>query len=87
MILVILKPVNLIAFSTAFDMVYDQSSSLEVIIKLGFDRILTSGGKPDALVGAFRLKSLVNQVFFVFQEFSRYFARTFAYETRKSIHI
>ena len=44
-------------------MVPDQTSALEVIINLGFDRILTSGGKPDALQGASRLKALVNQVF------------------------
>ena len=43
-------------------MVPDQSAALEVIINLGFDRILTSGGKPDVLQGTPRLKDLVNQV-------------------------
>ncbi|XP_028413554.1 copper homeostasis protein cutC homolog [Dendronephthya gigantea] len=56
----IIKPLSA-TFHRAFDMVYDQRSSLEVIINLGFDRILTSGGKSSVLEGASRLKSLVIQ--------------------------
>ncbi|CAB4026110.1 copper homeostasis cutC homolog, partial [Paramuricea clavata] len=56
----IIKPLP-VTFHRAFDMVPDQSAALEVIINLGFDRILTSGGKPDVLQGAPRLKDLVNQ--------------------------
>jgi copper homeostasis protein len=44
-------------------MVPDQSAALEVIINLGFDRVLTSGGKADVLQGASHVKDLVNQVF------------------------
>lgn len=44
-------------------MVPDQSGALEALINLGFDRILTSGGKPDVVKGASRLKDLVDQVF------------------------
>ncbi|CAB3982523.1 copper homeostasis cutC homolog, partial [Paramuricea clavata] len=56
----IIKPLP-VTFHRAFDMVPDQSAALEVIINLGFDRILTSGGKPDVLQGAPHLKDLVNQ--------------------------
>ena len=44
-------------------MVPDQSAALEVLISLGFDRILTSGGKADVVQGASRLRELINQVF------------------------
>jgi copper homeostasis protein len=44
-------------------MVPDQSAALEVIINLGFDRVLTSGGKADVLQGASHVKDLVDQVF------------------------
>lgn len=46
----------------AFDMVRDQQVALETIIKLGFDRVLTSGGESNVLKGASRLKELVIQV-------------------------
>ncbi|WAC39847.1 copper homeostasis protein CutC [Pedobacter sp. SL55] len=50
-----------VAFHRAFDMSADLSKSLEKIIKLGFVRILTSGGKENAFVGAKKLKELVIQ--------------------------
>ena len=46
----------------AFDMVRDQKASLETIIQLGFDRMLTSGGESNTLEGASRLKELIIQV-------------------------
>ena len=46
----------------AFDMVRDQKASLETIIQLGFDRVLTSGGESNTLEGASRLKELIIQV-------------------------
>ena len=46
----------------AFDMVRDQKASLETIIQLGFNRVLTSGGESNTLEGASRLKELIIQV-------------------------
>ena len=43
-------------------MVRDQKASLETIIQLGFDRMLTSGGESNTLEGASRLKELIIQV-------------------------
>jgi copper homeostasis protein len=42
----------------AFDMVRDQEEALEVLIRLGVDRVLTSGQYPTALEGAANLKRL-----------------------------
>lgn len=56
-------PTQVIFSVTAFDMVPDQGAALEVLINLGFNRILTSGGKSDVVQGASRLKELVNQVY------------------------
>lgn len=50
-----------VAFHRAFDMSADLIQSLETIIKLGFVRILTSGGKENAFIGAKKLKELVIQ--------------------------
>lgn len=50
-----------VAFHRAFDMCNDLSSSLEAIIKLGFVRVLSSGGKENAFVGANELAKLILQ--------------------------
>lgn len=50
-----------VAFHRAFDMSDDLSKSLETLIKLGFVRVLTSGGKENAFVGANELAKLVLQ--------------------------
>ena len=43
-------------------MVPDQIAALDIVVNLGFDRILTSGGKPGVLQGSSRLKELVDKV-------------------------
>lgn len=43
----------------AFDVVPDMDAALEVAIRLGFSRILTSGGRPTAIDGIERLADLV----------------------------
>lgn len=48
-------------FHRAFDMCVDQSQALEEIIAMGYDRILTSGGKSTALEGARHIADLVKQ--------------------------
>jgi len=50
-----------VTFHRAFDAVTDQSESLEVIIDLGIDRVLTSGGQATALAGIGNLADLVDQ--------------------------
>jgi len=50
-----------VTFHRAFDRVKDPYQSLEDIIELGCERILTSGRKPTALEGAFLLKQLAEQ--------------------------
>ena len=50
----------------AFDLVHDGESALEDIIKLGFDRILTSGMAANALEGLPCLKQFVEKVWKVF---------------------
>ncbi|EHH68722.1 copper homeostasis protein CutC [Gluconobacter morbifer] len=45
----------------AFDLVPDPSKALETVIRLGFDRILTSGCAPTAPEGMSVLKALVQQ--------------------------
>ncbi len=50
-----------ITFHRAFDMTRDLGEALEDIVALGIKRILTSGGKPDALIGISVLASLVRQ--------------------------
>ncbi len=50
-----------VAFHRAFDMSNQLSKSLETIIKLGFVRVLTSGGKENAFSGAYEIAKLVSQ--------------------------
>ena len=49
-------------FFTAFDMVKDPFKSLDVIIQLGFERILTSGQDSSALEGLPTIKYLIEKV-------------------------
>lgn len=46
----------------AFDMVKDLFTSLEIVIKLGFERVLTSGQDSSALEGLPTIKQLVEKV-------------------------
>ena len=50
-----------IAFHRAFDLAADKAATLEVLIDLGFERVLTSGGAPSAMAGASLLSRLVAQ--------------------------
>lgn len=50
-----------VTFHKAFDEVADMQASLETLIALGIDRVLTSGGAPTAASGRERLRSLVEQ--------------------------
>lgn len=48
-------------FHRAFDMCVDQSKALEDIIEMGYERVLTSGGKSTALEGARHIADLIKQ--------------------------
>lgn len=48
-------------FHRAFDMCRDPEQALETLIMLGFDNVLTSGLRPNALEGAETLRRLVEQ--------------------------
>lgn len=50
-----------VTFHRAFDRTYDMLEALEDVIEIGCERILTSGGVPNALDGAERLKLLVER--------------------------
>jgi copper homeostasis protein len=50
-----------VTFHRAFDAARDQASALEAIIDLGCERVLTSGGEPNALAGAARIAAFVEQ--------------------------
>lgn len=47
-------------FHRAFDRTADLERSIKTLIKLGFHSVLTSGGKPTAMEGREKLKSLVD---------------------------
>lgn len=50
-----------VAFHRAFDLTNDLQTALTQIIKLGFKRILTSGGSDNALSGAHQIAALIEQ--------------------------
>jgi copper homeostasis protein len=50
-----------VAFHRAFDVSSDLFQAMEVIISLGFVRILSSGGKDTALLGVTNLQALIKQ--------------------------
>jgi copper homeostasis protein len=50
-----------VTFNRAFDMCADKHKALEDIIKIGFDRILTSGGKSTALEGSRLIAELIKK--------------------------
>lgn len=50
-----------VTFHRAFDMTYDLASSLEDLVSLGVDRVLTSGGEATVPEGAEVLRDLVRQ--------------------------
>lgn len=50
-----------VTFHRAFDRVRDQIAELGVLIELGVERVLTSGGAANALEGVERLRTLVEQ--------------------------
>ena len=51
-----------VTFHRAFDFTRDQSSSLEALLALGVDRVLTSGGASTAAEGVRSITSLVQRV-------------------------
>lgn len=50
-----------VTFHRAFDRTYNMLEALEDVIEIGCERILTSGGVPNAMDGAEQLKLLVEQ--------------------------
>jgi copper homeostasis protein len=54
------RPLSL-TFHKAFDHVKDQPAALDILLDLGFDRVLTSGGQPTARDGVGTLKALVER--------------------------
>lgn len=50
-----------ITFHRAFDVCSDPYNALEVIIRLGFERLLTSGHRANAYEGRYALKDFVKQ--------------------------
>jgi copper homeostasis protein len=54
------RPLSL-TFHKAFDQVSDHPESLDILLDLGFDRVLSSGGCPTALDGVEMLSALVER--------------------------
>jgi copper homeostasis protein len=50
-----------VTFHRAFDMARDLSQSLEDVVALGAERVLTSGGAASALVGVETIRGLIDQ--------------------------
>jgi copper homeostasis protein len=50
-----------VTFHKAFDQVRDLGEAVDILIALGVDRVLTSGGSPTAIEGIDRLRSLVDR--------------------------
>jgi copper homeostasis protein len=50
-----------VTFHRAFDFTRDREWALDMLIDLGLDRVLTSGGAPTALEGAAELSRLVHR--------------------------
>lgn len=50
-----------VTFHRAFDVARDLAAALEILVALGIERVLTSGGAADALAGAGTLRALVEQ--------------------------
>ena len=50
-----------VTFHRAFDFARDQDVATEALLRLGIDRVLTSGGAPSALEGVGALKHLVER--------------------------
>ncbi len=48
-----------VIFHRAFDLTPDPIAALDVLIELGFDRVLTSGGRATAMEGAGVIRSLI----------------------------
>lgn len=50
-----------VTFHRAFDMVADEAHALDTLLRLGVDRVLTSGLEPTALEGADTIAQLIQQ--------------------------
>jgi len=48
-----------VTFHRAFDLTRDLTEALDVLISLGIEHVLTSGGEPTALLGKERIRNLV----------------------------